>query len=138
MRQPIKSIAILVLLILASSFFSITLGTVISSNEIIKKADEEFKTVAMFRGAKYKRSVTERRSIVYEMEEYPISDQQWEALCTNGSEEGVIKRVDQRKYVSAYSPQINTVLSVKEPDKININSDDPPYYYTIIVFKLMI
>ena len=135
MRQPIKSIAILVLLILATSFFSISLGTVISSNEIIKKADEEFKTVAVFRSVKYKRSVTERGGILYEMEEYPISDQQWEALCKNGSEEGIIKRVDQRKYVSAYSPQINTVLSTQVPDKYSSHFDES-YYNSIMVFKV--
>ena len=133
-RQPVRLIAILLLLGMVSAFFCLSAGVFASAKATLAQIEDSFVTI----GIPTTETIdvtTEYNGLTLHHEESVISHDMWEymdQLVANGA---IIKGAYQQKYISAYCPSIQTVTSGKEDGAYTPNLDDP-YNRAIMIVRI--
>ena len=134
LRQPVRLIAIFLLLGMVSAFFCLSAGVFASAKATLAQIEDSFVTI----GIPTMETIdvtTEYNGLTLHHEESVISHDMWEymdQLAANGT---IIKGAYQQKYISAYCPSIQTVTSGKEDSAYTPNLDDP-YNRAIMIVRI--
>lgn len=123
-RQPLRTIAAVLVLSLASSFICLSFGVFFSAQKTAASIDEKFVTIAIPSNEKEKvEHVVNDGQTIY-IRESVITAEMWEFLNTL-PETPAVKGAYQQQFISAWSPSLVPTLSAQEPASYSWWSDQP-------------
>lgn len=135
LRQPVRLIAVLLLLSMAAAFFSLSAGVFASAEAALDRIKRNYVTIGV--------PTTETTDVTVEYdgvtlhhEESVISREMWAYMDQLADEGTIIKGAYRQNYISAYSPSIRTVTSGKE-DGAYMPSLDDPYNRAIFAVRVV-
>ncbi len=134
-RQPVRLIAVFLLLSMTVVFFCLSTGVFASAKATLDRIERSYVTIGV--------PTTEKIDVIMEYngmtshhEESIISCEMWAYMDQLAAERTIIKGAYQQKYISAYCPSIQTVTSGKEDGSYTPSLDDP-YDRAIFVVRIV-
>ena len=132
LRQPVRLIAVLLLLGLSAAFFSLSAGVFASAQATLNEIERNYTTIAV----PTSQSVLIELSETEVAHENAISDEMWQYMDNLAKDETLMRGSYQQKFISAYSPSIHAVLSVDEDGAYAPNLDNS-YSRAIFVIRVV-
>lgn len=135
LRQPVRLIAVLLLLSMAAAFFSLSAGVFASAEAALDRIERNYVTIGV------PTTETTDVTVAYDgvtlhHEESVISREMWAYMDQLADEGTVIKGAYRQNYISAYSPSIQTVTSGRE-DGAYMPVLDDPYNRAIFTVRVL-
>ena len=124
-RQPIRFVAITLLLCLGMSFFSLGVGVLYSAKATVDEIEKGFVTIGIPTTEKEVRQVQLESGGTIQIEQSVITEEIWHYLYQLAEEGSIIDGVYQRKFISAFSPSISSTTSASESGRYNSAMDAP-------------
>lgn len=134
LRQPVRFLAILLLLGLTSAFFCLSVGVFASAKATLAQIEESYVTIGV-PTTETTDVTTEYNGLTLHHEESVIGRDMWAYMDQLAADGTIIKGAHQQNYVSAYCPSIQTVTSGKE-DSAYAPSLDDPYDRAIMIVRI--
>ncbi|MDE7223409.1 MAG: ABC transporter permease [Acetatifactor sp.] len=134
-RQPVRMIAVLLLLGMTASFFSLGAGVLASARATADEVDRSFVTIGIPTTETETVSAELDNGMVIEYEKSIIPFEAWDYLDQMAEEGTLIREVSRLKAVSAYSPSVFAVTSAGEPGKYAPQLDEP---YNAAIFVISV
>lgn len=133
-RQPVRLIAIFLLLGMVSAFFCLSAGVFASAKATLAQIEESYVTIGV--------PTTETTDVTMEYngltlhhEESVIGRDMWAYMDQLAADGTIIKGAYQQNYISAYCPSVQTVTSGKEDGAYTPSLDDP-YDRAIMIVRI--
>lgn len=124
LRQPVRLIAVILLLSMTAAFFSLGAGVLVSAKATLDEIEQSYVTIGV--------PTTETRQVTMDYdgltlshEESIITAEMWEYLDGLAEKGSIIRGAYQQKFISAYSPSVCTVTSSKEDGAYRWSLDIP-------------
>ena len=112
-RQPIRTMAFLILLSMACAFACLGFGVFLSAQTTLESIEKGFVTIALPTN-QTEMVEYETESGIHTMEQSVITPQMWEYIQGLPSKDGPVTRAVQQEFVSAWIPELQSATSVKE------------------------
>ena len=132
LRQPVRLIAVLLLLGLSAAFFSLSAGVFVSAQATLVEIERNFVTIAA--------PTTELTMIRLKeggvRHESPISSELWRYMDTLAADKSLMRSAYSQKFISAYSPSVNNIISAEE-DNAYTYYMDRQYNRAIFVIRVV-
>ena len=133
-RQPVRLLAIILLVGMASAFICLSAGVFSSAKATLAQIEERYVTIGI-PTTETEGVTTEYNGLTLHHEESIISQDMWAYMDQLAADGRIIKGAYQQKYISAYCPSIQTVTSGNE-DGTYAPSLDTPYGRAILVVRI--
>ncbi len=133
-RQPVRLLAIILLVGMASAFICLSAGVFSSAKATLAQIEERYVTIGI-PTTETEDVTTEYNGLTLHHEESIISQDMWAYMDQLAADGRIIKGAYQQKYISAYCPSIQTVTSGNE-DGTYAPSLDTPYGRAILVVRI--
>ena len=133
-RQPVRLLAIILLVGMASAFICLSAGVFSSAKATLAQIEERYVTIGI-PTTETEGVTTEYNGLTLHHEESIISQDMWAYMDQLAADGRIIKGAYQQKYISAYCPSIQTVTSGKE-DGTYVPSLDSPYNRAIMIVRV--
>ena len=124
LRQPVRLIAVILLLSMTAAFFSLGAGVLVSAKATLDEIEQSYVTIGV--PTTETRQVTlDHNGLTLSYDESIITAEMWEYLDGLAEKGAIIKGAYQQKFISAYSPSVCTVTSSKEDGAYRWDLDIP-------------
>ena len=133
-RQPVRLLAIILLVGMASAFICLSAGVFASAKATLAQIEERYVTIGV-PTTETADVATEYNGLTLHHKESVISQDMWAYMDQLAADGRIIKGAYQQKYISAYCPSIQTVTSGNE-DGTYAPSLDTPYGRAILVVRI--
>ncbi len=138
-RQPVRLVAVLLLLGMTASFFGLGVGVMASALATADEVDRSFVTIGIPTTETQPElasvELADGTVIEIEYENSIIPHEAWDYLEQMAREGSLVREVSRLKAVSAYSPSVSAVTSAGEPGKYG-SWLDAPYNTAIFVISV--
>lgn len=134
-RQPIRLAAILLLFSLTSAFFSLGVGVLLSASATLSEIEREYVTIGVPTTETEDRTI-ELNGLNLHYQGSVIIPEMWDYLDSLAENGSLVKAAYRQKFISAYSPVLQTVTSGKE-DGAYRSHLDAPYNRAIFAVRIM-
>ena len=131
LRQPVRLIAVLLLLGLSAAFFSLSAGVFVSAQATLNEIERNYITIAV----PTSESTMIESDDNYVTHENAISSEMWRYMDSLAESKTLIRGAYSQKFISAYCPSARTVISAEE-DGIYTHSSDKPYNRAVFVIRV--
>lgn len=112
-RQPIRTMAFLILLSMACAFACLGFGVFLSAQTTLESIEKGFVTIALPTN-QTEMVEYETESGIHTMEQSVITPQMWEYIQGLPGKDGPVTRAVQQEFVSAWIPELQSATSAKE------------------------
>ena len=133
-RQPVRLLAIILLVGMASAFICLSAGVFSTAKATLAQIEERYVTIGI-PTTETEGVTTEYNGLTLHHEESIISQDMWAYMDQLAADGRIIKGAYQQKYISAYCPSIQSVTSGKE-DGTYVPSLDSPYNRAIMIVRV--
>ena len=135
LRRPFYTAAVFVMLAVTGTFFCLGCSIVLSANATRGNIEKSFVSIALPSGeTKEVRQELPNGAAYYEKQSV-ITPEMWEELEGLTKSENAIKEVYKQQFVSAFCPEISTLVSAQEPGDYRPQLDEP---YRDVILVVMI
>lgn len=134
-RQPIRTIAFLLMLSLASTFACLGFGVHLSAQETLKGIDSSFVTIALPTNKTEMVEYKLENGSVYHLEQSVISSDMWKYIRELPRSDGPVLQAVEQSYVSAWIPELMSMTSAEE-EVSYYTGLNKPYDNALLVVKL--
>ena len=128
LRQPIRLIAVLLLLGMSATFFCLSGGVFASAQTTLDEVERNYITIAA--------PTAEIKVFSYSHHESPISDEMWKYMDSLSTDKSLMRGAYYQKFISAYSPSVNAIVSASEDGLYQFDMDSP-YNRAIFVIRIL-
>ena len=136
LRQPVRLIAVLLLLTMAASFFSLSAGVFASAQNTLEEIERNYITIATPTLELVMTEVEPTIGSTAVTHESQISSEMWRYMDTLADSKTLIRGANSQKFISAYSPSFRTVISTEKNGAYAANLDEP-YNRAIFVIRVV-
>ena len=136
LRQPVRLIAVLLLLTMAASFFSLSAGVFASAQNTLEEIERNYITIATPTSELVMTEVEPTIGSTAVTHESQISSEMWRYMDTLADSKTLIRGAYSQKFISAYSPSFRTVISTEKNGAYAANLDEP-YNRAIFVIRVV-
>lgn len=134
-RQPIRTIAFLIMLSLASTFAGLGFGVRLSAQTTLESIESGFVTIALPTNKTEMVEYKLENGGVHYFEQSVITPDMWKYIQTLPRSEGPVLQAVQQKYASAWIPELKSITSAKEEESYHTRLNRP-YDNALLVVKL--
>lgn len=134
-RQPIRTIAFLIMLSLASTFAGLGFGVRLSAQTTLESIESGFVTIALPTNKTEMVEYKLENGGVHYFEQSVITPDMWKYIQTLPRSEGPVLQAVQQKYASAWIPELKSITSAKEEESYHTGLNRP-YDNALLVVKL--
>lgn len=134
-RQPIRTIAFLLMLSLASTFACLGFGVHLSAQATIESIDSGFVTIALPTNKTETVEYKLENGSVYHLEQSVISSDMWKYIQELPRSDGPVLQAVEQSYVSAWISELMSMTSAKEEGSYHTGLNKP-YDNALLVVKL--
>ena len=131
LRQPVRLIAVLLLLGMSAAFFSLSAGVFVSAQATLNEIERNYTTIAV----PTSESTMIESDDNYVTHENAISSEMWRYMDSLAENKTLIRGAYSQKFISAYCPSVRTVISAEE-DGVYTHSSDKPYNRAVFVIRV--
>lgn len=124
LRQPVRTLALLLLLTAASAFLCLNFGVMLSARATANELESQFHTIALPNAGK------ERSGNLYQDVLTPAD---WEQIYLLPETCPSVERLYQQTFVSAWSPELTTLVSAQEDGRYSWSLDKPYHAAAFVV-----
>ena len=111
LRQPVRLIAVLFLLGMSATFFCLSGGVFASAQTTLNEVERNYVTIAA--------PTTE----LIDYTESPITEEMWQYMDTLAADKSLMRGTYYQKFISAYSPSVQSVISAETDGAYVLNLD---------------
>lgn len=134
-RQPIRTIAFLLMLSLASTFACLGFGVRLSAQTTLESIEGSFVTIALPTNKTEMVEYKLENGGVHYFEQSVITPDMWKYIQDLPRSEGPVLQAVQQKYASAWIPELKSITSAKEEESYHTGLNRP-YDNALLVVKL--
>lgn len=134
-RQPIRTIAFLLMLSLASTFSCLGFGVQLSAQATLKSIESGFVTIALPTNKTEMVEYKLENGSAFHFEQSVITSDMWKYIQELPRSEGPVLRAVEQSYVSAWIPELMSMTSAKEEESYHTGLNKP-YDNVLLVLKL--
>ena len=134
-RQPIRTIAFLLMLSLASTFACLGFGVQLSAQTTLESIEGGFVTIALPTNKTEMVEYKLENGGVHYFEQSVITPDMWKYIQDLPRSEGPVLQAVQQEYASAWIPELKSITSAKEEESYHTGLNRP-YDNALLVVKL--
>lgn len=131
-RRPVATVAIILVLTMASAFLSLSAGVYVSSEATQNHIENAFTTIAMPNSSMVSTVNKETNTVSYEP---MLTFEMWDSILSLPETNPGIKGTSQQTFISAWSPSFATSTSTRVESKYT-PSMDMPYYGAVFAVSI--
>lgn len=134
-RQPIRTIAFLLMLSLSSTFACLGFGVRLSAQTTLESIESGFVTIALPTNKTEMVEYKLENGGVHYFEQSVITPDMWKYIQDLPRNEGPVLQAVQQQYASAWVPELKSITSAMEEESYNTGLNQP-YDNAVLVVKL--
>ncbi len=135
LRQPVRLIALTLLLCSSCTFFMVSFAVKLASESTVQSIEKRFTTIALPTNEKENVSVDMGNGQSITVERSIITAEMWEFIYGLQKNKEAVNGIYQQQFISAWSPDIETVTNVASDGQYR-SASNAPYTGAVLVVQL--